>query len=543
MLGRHGGADIGRISGAVFQFSDPDAPPGSKEFMSGTWNFSDRPKVVYEWDNRNLFYREGQLKSALISKTADVKNCLQYHKGPDEKKVGWVHRPEFDAHYKAGLRCTDCHDLVENTPYGRMEHQIAKGWHPLGSVRDDLDGVDMKTCRACHLEKKYRPTRPGMPETAKNPTKKHEEKSPDVAFHFNRISCANCHSTGQPGMSGYLLDMGPGGQIWYTAATLEAITWPDDFGKLAPAPWKPWITLFDALPSRTVVNVRDTDGAEVKKPTVAREEEIRGMIEGLTGMGFRNVVIVSDRIYELGEGTVVSYEDDRTAHPHTFPVHHNVIPLDRGTTYGKKGKPEGCMDCHSKTSEFFTKMLIRNTGLFLLEDYPVPREPNAEPQMIPWGFREVPVPAEGEKGTLKMERTAALFILALIMAAFPGKAAAAEGGDIRELSLIEVQRKMTGGTPPVLVNTISLIECRDHRIPGSECVPVTDMADGWQGPGDRDREIVFYCKSPSCRRSLLAAETALKQGFRNAAVLAGGLPASKESGYEVLSTSLPFSGG
>lgn len=430
------GADIGRISGAVFQFSDLDAPPGSKEFLGGTWNFSDRPKVAYEWDNRNLFNRDGQLKGTLISKTVDVKNCLQCHKGPDEKKVGWVHKPEFDAHYKAGLRCTDCHNLVENTRYGRMEHQVAKGWHPLGNVRDDLDGVDMKTCRACHLEGKYRPSRPGMPESAKNPTKKHEEKFPDVAFHFNRISCANCHSTGQPGMSGYLLDMGPGGQIWYTAATLEAITWPDDFGKLAPAPWKPWITLFDArnglgeqfipevpkvaqwfgekmdnlevrpitlkyvkkafdaLPSRTVANVRDVNGAQVKKPTVAREEEIRGMIEGLTGMGFKNVVFVSDRIYELREGKVVSYEDNRTAHPHTFPVHHNIIPLDRGTTYGKKGKPEGCLDCHSKTSEFFTRMLIRNTGRFLLEDYPVPREPNAEPQMIPWGFKEVPIPAE-----------------------------------------------------------------------------------------------------------------------------------------------------
>lgn len=135
-----------------------------------------------------------------------------------------------------------------------------------------------------------------------------------------------------------------------------------------------------------------------------------------------------------------------------------------------------------------------------------------------------------------MKRTAVLFLLALIVAAFPGKASSAEEGDVRELSPAQIQRKMTGGTPPVLVNTMSLIECRDHRIPGSECIPVTEMAGGWRGPEDRDREIVFYCESPSCRRSRLAAEAALKQGFRNAAVLAGGLPAWKESGYEVLST-------
>jgi hypothetical protein len=54
------GADIGRISGAVFQFSDLDAPPGSKEFLGGTWNFSDRPKVAYEWDNRNLSTATGK---------------------------------------------------------------------------------------------------------------------------------------------------------------------------------------------------------------------------------------------------------------------------------------------------------------------------------------------------------------------------------------------------------------------------------------------------------------------------------------------------
>ncbi len=430
------GADIAKIEGSIFKFDNPDAPPGAKGFMDGTWNFSERPKVTYRWDDRNLFSREGQLKGTLISKTVEVKNCLQCHQGPDAKKVGWVHKPEFDAHYKAGFRCTDCHGLVGNTRYGRMEHQIAKGWHPLGSVRDDLDGVDMMTCQACHIAGRYRPSRPGLPEKAKDPTKKHAEKFPDVAFHFNRISCANCHSTGQPGMSGYLLDMGPGGQIWYTAATLETITWSDDFGKLAPKPWKPWSTLFDArnglgeqyipqvpkvsqwfgekmdnlevrpislryvkkafgtLNSRTVVDVRNTDGQAVKKPTVAREEEIRAMIEALTGMGFTNVVFVSDRVYELRDGQVTAYEDPLTAHPHTFPVHHNIVPLDRGTTYGQKGKPEGCRDCHWKDSEFFTKMLIRNPGRFLLEDYPVPREPNAEPQMIPWGFDEVPVPPE-----------------------------------------------------------------------------------------------------------------------------------------------------
>jgi hypothetical protein len=35
-------------------------------------------------------------------------------------------------------------------------------------------------------------------------------------------------------------------------------------------------------------------------------------------------------------------------------------------------------------------MRIRSVGKFLKEDYPSPKEPNAEPQMSEWGLRGVP---------------------------------------------------------------------------------------------------------------------------------------------------------
>ncbi|MBN2284042.1 MAG: hypothetical protein JXO48_09150 [Deltaproteobacteria bacterium] len=430
------GAGLGKIEGAIFTYKDPDAVPGSKDFMVGTWNFSDRPIVSYHWEDRNIFDRSGRLNGSIISKTVATKNCLQCHKGPDEKKVGWVHKPEFDAHVKAGFQCTDCHGLVGTSGKERLEHQIAKGWHPLGSVRNDLDGMGMKTCAACHLEGKYRPTRPGMPEKAKNPSAVHQEKFPGAMFHFDMISCANCHSTRQPALSGYLLDMAMGKQVWYTAATLETITWSDDFGILAPEPWTPWITRYDArnglgeqyipvvskvaqwfgektdmmevrpiilkyvkkaydgIPEPTLAAVRDVNGNAVKRPTIATDDTIKAMIEALTEMGFSNVVFVSDRIYELKDGVVVSYDDPFTTHPHNFPVHHNIVPVEKRMTYGSKGKPRGCYDCHSDTSVFFTKMIVSNPGRFLTQDYPTPREPNAEPQMYHWGFEEVPVPDE-----------------------------------------------------------------------------------------------------------------------------------------------------
>jgi hypothetical protein len=427
------GADLGKINGAIFTFKDPMAKPGTADFMAGTWNLSESPVVSYSWDDKNKFTDKGQLKGTLISNNVETKSCLQCHSGPDTKKVGWKHLPEFDVHFKAGFRCTDCHSLVGETKKERMQHQIAKGWHPLGTVRDDLDGVGMKTCAWCHLEGKYKPTRAGMPEKVKNPTAKHLEKFPDVEFHFDSISCASCHSTEQPAMSGYLLDMATGGQIWYTAATLETISWPDDFAVLAPQPWKPWIAQYDAgndvgeqfipvspkiaqwfgekmkngeirpiilryvnkafqtIEKPTVVTVNMVGGTTIKKPTVATEGDIKSMITALTAMGFKDVVFVSDRIYELKEDTVTVYEDKSTAHPHNFPIHHNVVSLAKKQTYGWRGSPEGCLDCHSKKSEFFTKMLINNPGRFLLEDYPVPNEPNAKPQMYQWGMDEVPL--------------------------------------------------------------------------------------------------------------------------------------------------------
>jgi hypothetical protein len=431
------GAGLGRVEGVIFKYKNMEAKPGHPEYLAGTWDFSKRPVVHYAWNDRNLFTREGKLSGSLISGTVGAKNCLQCHTGADTKKVGWINLPQFDAHYKAGLRCTDCHNLVGDTPRERLRHQIAKGWSPMGTVRDDLDGVGMKTCVSCHLEGRYRPTREGMPKEAKNPAKVHTERFPGVPFHFQMIQCSGCHATQQPGKGGLLLDMGIGKQIWYTAATLETITWAGDFGTRAPQPWRPWITRYDArnglgaqyIPSSpmatqwfgekmenmeirpirlpfvrkafggvkdriTKVEVNRTDGKKVKRPTIATQEDIRLMIQALTDMGFQNVVFVGDKIYELQDGKVSSYDDPFTAHCHTFPVHHNVTPLEKGLTYGAKGKPEGCVDCHSEGSTFFTKMWVRNIGRFLKEDYPVPREPNAEPQMVHWGFHEVPIPEE-----------------------------------------------------------------------------------------------------------------------------------------------------
>ncbi len=433
------GAGMGKVNGAVFTYADPAAGAASPDFMKGTWNFETRPTVAYNWTDRSIFGRDGRIRGAVISKEVLPANCRQCHAGPDAKKVGWVHLPEYDAHAKGGLRCTDCHGLAGSTDRERLQHNIAKGWHPLGSVRDDLDGRDMRTCYGCHLEGKYVQTRSDMPKKAKDPTLKHQEKFPDVMFHLDMIACATCHSTKQPAESGYLIDMSMGNQIWYTAASLETIVWSSDFGKPAPVPWQPWVTLFDArnglgaqyipqvpkvtqwfgekmpnmevrpitlkyvkkayarLENPTTVEVMRTDGKKVKRPTLYRPEDILRMIAILTEMGFENVVYVADKVYESMDGKLKGYKDPLVAHAHTFPVHHNVVPVEQKATLGAGGKPNGCYDCHASGATFFTKMEVQNIGRFLVEDYPVAREPNSMPQMHHWGFKSVPVPEDLEK--------------------------------------------------------------------------------------------------------------------------------------------------
>jgi hypothetical protein len=48
------------------------------------------------------------------------------------------------------------------------------------------------------------------------------------------------------------------------------------------------------------------------------------------------------------------------------------------------------MDCHADSASFFTKLQIKNVRGFLKSDYPILKEPNAEPQMSEWGLRSVP---------------------------------------------------------------------------------------------------------------------------------------------------------
>lgn len=82
-------------------------------------------------------------------------------------------------------------------------------------------------------------------------------------------------------------------------------------------------------------------------------------------------------------------------------------------------------------------------------------------------------------------------------------------------------------------NTMSELECLDHRIPGSRCLSCEDIENSPVTvlPAERNRDIVFYCESAQCYRSCRAADAAIKAGFKQVHVLQDGMPAWKQAGY------------
>jgi len=101
----------------------------------------------------------------------------------------------------------------------------------------------------------------------------------------------------------------------------------------------------------------------------------------------------------------------------------------------------------------------------------------------------------------------------------------------------ELQRTLEqGGAIPVLVNTMSYLECWDHSIPGSICLPCEEFSQ--KAPNlfpDKGTPFVFYCESDQCYRSCEAATEALRMGYIRVSILRGGTPAWKGAGFSTVS--------
>jgi rhodanese-related sulfurtransferase len=91
---------------------------------------------------------------------------------------------------------------------------------------------------------------------------------------------------------------------------------------------------------------------------------------------------------------------------------------------------------------------------------------------------------------------------------------------------------MASGKDITVVDTMSELECLDHRIPGTKCLSCEEIEDSASVlPADKERPLVFYCESEGCYRSCRAADAAVRYGYKQVYLLAGGIPAWKLAGY------------
>jgi hydroxyacylglutathione hydrolase len=86
----------------------------------------------------------------------------------------------------------------------------------------------------------------------------------------------------------------------------------------------------------------------------------------------------------------------------------------------------------------------------------------------------------------------------------------------------------------VVVDTMSYLECMDHRIPGSRCIALEEF----EGKSalylpDKKRPIVLYCESEKCPRAGWTYEKAKRLGYEDLYILEGGLAAWKRAGSEI----------
>ena len=140
---------------------------------------------------------------------------------------------------------------------------------------------------------------------------------------------------------------------------------------------------------------------------------------------------------------------------------------------------------------------------------------------------------------LRTAKNSGLYLWRFSLAVFcllfgvPAAVGAAEG-DPAVITAREAHRMMQERGDITFINTMSVIECRDHRVPGSVCIPCPKFEGEISNiVKDRNRTLVLYCASTGCHRSMHAARTALDLEYRNAFVLEGGLPGWKGAGFSI----------
>jgi len=313
------------------------------------------PVVTY---NKRLFNEDGRAVPPIVKSPAD-RNCLFCHGEPGVNKRGftWNDPANPDVHNQQGMRCVQCH------PAG-LDHQIAKGYTPVETVRSDLEGT-MRGCKECHMT--------GY-NGASIPTHAHLPPS-----HLQKINCKTCHIPSLGRAAGKFFDMTRGDLHWDVVAGASRIGAPerwypayqmfrgqihpvnpifglwwgnrDEDGRVTPLFARELKAAWDLYKDR----VRDDNGDGL--PEVNRPEEIAAGLEAVrkvlaSSQRFKRidpVYVKGDRVWDLGPSGVRD-APWTPAEATGFSVSHNVAPAKEALGSG------GCTDCHSPQGKFFSRV-------------------------------------------------------------------------------------------------------------------------------------------------------------------------------------------
>jgi hypothetical protein len=348
--------------------------------------------------------------SALVEQPRDYA-CWGCHVSADLKKRGrsWFD-PAKDVHY-AGFNNLRNADSGDDIPAGESnactqchpsgpDHNLAKGSSRLGSVRDDLDYDNFKTCNDCHTSGGY----PGAPVRPSD--------TYHMSFHVNVMSCEVCHIPYKLDSAALAIDNATTGKmITYSTDALlsnnpldpgaarpadnhtwypDLILWEDDdqgTERLKPAKllqsswWGDWVDNAPAGPgSEDVIKpialwrVRSVTGgaplAGVVDDNGDGTAEVNTLAEILlyvqalrtTNDLYGNVVaanpvlVKGGRVYHDSDTdnvvTSFSYEDEHvhTESNHPFSINHNVLAKD--------GAIDSCSACHGSNSPVFDRKVL-----------------------------------------------------------------------------------------------------------------------------------------------------------------------------------------